>query len=387
VVLRTLVATLATVLVIGTAEPVLASAPASAASSTARPTGVTVEAKAKKPKHRFTVSMPTRAFRGATIRVLARETPPRKGRKARLYVRTPGGTFHVADVGHETRHGRIRMSFVPGVGTYQIRVVLPRVKKHRGSKKLRAIYGPVGALKVVPQSPPQVIAHRGGRLEAPENTMAAFQRGLADGSQVLETDVRKSADGTLWLTHDDDLTRETNVEQYAGFSRNLSVLHDPQIAQLSVDVGPGAPQPMARFDDLLTFAQANPQVSLLTEAKVAGQEPDLYKAIAAKGLVGRTVIESFNLAQLKTFKAAQPDIGVSPIFDSFPAKPSDYAWAQSLTVASGAASAYNIQRAHNNGLPVNVWTINSVADFVKFSDYGADAISTDAPASALSTYR
>lgn len=381
-VLRTLVAAVAAVLVIGTAEPALAASPAATAPS------ATVVTKAKKPKHRFTVSMPTRAFRGSTIRVLARETPAKKGRKARLYVRTPGGAFHVADVGHETRRGRIRMSFVPGTGSYEIRVVLPRVKKKKkGSRKLRAVYGPIGQLKVVPQTPPQVIAHRGGRLEAPENTMAAFQRGTADGAPVLETDVRKDADGVLWLTHDDDLRRETDVEQHPTFGSFLSTMTTAQVQQLLVDVGPGAPVKMARFDDLLTFAQANPQVSLLTEAKVAGQETLLYDAIKAKGLVGRSVIESFNLDALKTFKATHPDIGVSPIFNSFPAKPSVYAWAQSLTIKSTAASAYNIGRAHNNGLPVNVWTINSVADFATFADRGADAISTDAPASALSTYR
>ena len=45
-------------------------------------------------------------------------------------------------------------------------------------------------------SQPQVFAHRGGCALGPENTVAAFDRGLAAGADGLELDVHLSR--TAW---------------------------------------------------------------------------------------------------------------------------------------------------------------------------------------------
>lgn len=56
--------------------------------------------------------------------------------------------------------------------------------------------------------------HRGGRIEAPENTLPTFARTLEIGSQWMETDAWLSADGVLILHHDPDLCRTTNIEDF-----------------------------------------------------------------------------------------------------------------------------------------------------------------------------
>ena len=55
-----------------------------------------------------------------------------------------------------------------------------------------------------PSSRPLVFAHRGGSALAPENTIAAFDNGLALGADGLELDVHLSRDGVVVVHHDRD---------------------------------------------------------------------------------------------------------------------------------------------------------------------------------------
>src|SRR5687767_9049384 len=58
---------------------------------------------------------------------------------------------------------------------------------------------------------PQVFAHRGGCALGPENTVAAFDLGVASGADGLELDVHLSADGVVVVCHDETLDRTTNI--------------------------------------------------------------------------------------------------------------------------------------------------------------------------------
>ena len=60
-------------------------------------------------------------------------------------------------------------------------------------------------------SRPLVFAHRGGSGLAPENTIAAFETGVALGADGLELDVRLSRDGVVVVHHDASLDRTTTL--------------------------------------------------------------------------------------------------------------------------------------------------------------------------------
>ena len=57
---------------------------------------------------------------------------------------------------------------------------------------------------------PIVIGHRGGAGLAPENTLLAFERGLAAGAAIIESDVHLTRDGVPVLLHDPVVDRVTN---------------------------------------------------------------------------------------------------------------------------------------------------------------------------------
>jgi glycerophosphoryl diester phosphodiesterase len=57
---------------------------------------------------------------------------------------------------------------------------------------------------------PRLIGHRGAAGEAPENTLASFERALADAAEFVELDVRASSDGDVVVIHDSTVERTTD---------------------------------------------------------------------------------------------------------------------------------------------------------------------------------
>ncbi len=60
-----------------------------------------------------------------------------------------------------------------------------------------------------------IVAHRGAWHGAPENSLASIERAIAVGADIVEIDVRKSADGELFLMHDDTLLRMAGIDRDA----------------------------------------------------------------------------------------------------------------------------------------------------------------------------
>ena len=83
-----------------------------------------------------------------------------------------------------------------------------------------------------------IIVHRGAWKDAPENTLEAYAAAMDRGADGVEIDVRRSADGVLYLFHDDDLDRLTKG---TGSVRPLSYFNLLQITPNDV-YGRATPQ-------------------------------------------------------------------------------------------------------------------------------------------------
>jgi glycerophosphoryl diester phosphodiesterase len=60
-----------------------------------------------------------------------------------------------------------------------------------------------------------IVAHRGAWRGAPENSLAAIERAIAVGANIVEIDIRKSADGELFIMHDETLLRMAGIDRDA----------------------------------------------------------------------------------------------------------------------------------------------------------------------------
>jgi len=155
--------------------------------------------------------------------------------------------------------------------------------------------------------PPYIMAHRGNRHACPENTLAAFRRAIADGADIVETDLHVTRDGAFVCIHDGTLDRTTDGR---GAVREHT-LRD--LKRLSASAG----FPGYREERIPTVAELAslipPDVALALELKSdsfldAGVCGELADLLSALGLRGRTMILSFNQRRVRAFRAVAPDV-------------------------------------------------------------------------------
>lgn len=95
---------------------------------------------------------------------------------------------------------------------------------------------------------PQICAHRGACLVAPENTFAAADAAIARGAAYVEFDVRRTVDGVHVIMHDRDVARTTNG---SGFVDELTFADIQALDAGAWFSDAFAGQPVPRLEDYL----------------------------------------------------------------------------------------------------------------------------------------
>jgi glycerophosphoryl diester phosphodiesterase len=222
---------------------------------------------------------------------------------------------------------------------------------------------------------PLVFAHRGGSKLAPENTIPAFDRGLAAGADGLEFDVHLSRDGVAVVHHDRLLDRTT---------RATGPVRGRTAAELSALNVPALGEVLARY----------PGARIIIELKEPGA--DLARAVIGEvrraGAVERVCLGSFSARALRTARAIDPGIATSggrtevrlALYRSWISLPPGSPKYQAFQVPemngrTRVVSPRFIRLAHKAGIVVQVWTVDEPEDIRRLLDWGADGIISDRP--------
>ncbi len=123
---------------------------------------------------------------------------------------------------------------------------------------------------------PVAIAHRGGSLEAEENTLPAFARAVALGYGHVETDVHLTADGEVVIHHDASLLRMT------GDPRAIAALTWAELHRVRTHGGARIP----RLADLLEDRAASgslPALALGSRGTISSSGRDSWAFTVANG--------------------------------------------------------------------------------------------------------
>jgi glycerophosphoryl diester phosphodiesterase len=156
---------------------------------------------------------------------------------------------------------------------------------------------------------PYVMAHRGNRVACPENTLAAFRRALADGADILETDLHLTSDGVLVCIHDGTVDRTTD---------GRGPVAEMTLAQLKkLSAACGRPEFAAeRVPTLRELAAILPgDVALALELKTDRFLEDavcqqLAEELQSAGVRNRTVVLSFSLPRIRQVRQSAPDVPI-----------------------------------------------------------------------------
>ncbi|GGC77739.1 glycerophosphoryl diester phosphodiesterase [Tersicoccus solisilvae] len=233
---------------------------------------------------------------------------------------------------------------------------------------------------------PKGLAHRGYAPDGAENSLAAVQAAVDLGCGWVETDVQASADGELFVFHDDTLERVT------GTTGRISTMTAAAVraVRIGTDPIPTLAEVLERFPDLRLNIDVKSRVGVAPLAAV----------IDRLGAHDRVLVASFSdrrrravLRRLSRPAATSAGTALTAVWvlasvlpllapaarrllrdvDAFQVPERQ----RMLGVAVPVVTARSVALAHRWGLEVHVWTINDADAMRRLLDAGADGIVSD----------
>ena len=235
---------------------------------------------------------------------------------------------------------------------------------------------------------PVVIAHRGDKIHAPENTLAAFKLAAENGADAIEFDLKLTADGRVVVLHDQTVNRTTNgtgriyqllfaavrdLDAGAWFSGSFRGERIPTLDEVFESVD------KRMYFNVELANYATPGDGLVTKVV------DLVKK---HNLQNRILFSSFYLRNLQIMRLLMPEVprgllcrrGIRGAWGRTFSWRGDYF---ALHPHLDNVDPRLVSRIHTSGKRVHVWTVNQEEDLKRMIDLGIDAIITDDPVMAL----
>ena len=219
-----------------------------------------------------------------------------------------------------------------------------------------------------------VIAHRGARSQAPENTLKAFEKAIAFGAAWIELDVQLHQD-MLLVFHDDRLERVTNgrgrlADHDLDYLRGLDAGEGEKIPFLSEVLGRVRRRACINIELKTADGTAAAVATLLREHLERGWTPEDF------------MVSSFHLPELHEFKRRLPQVPLGVLLCGVPldlAACATHLGAAALNISIDFADPALIQDARRRGLKVYVYTVNELDDVKRLKRLGVNGVFTDFP--------
>lgn len=221
-------------------------------------------------------------------------------------------------------------------------------------------------------------AHRGFSGRYPENTMLAFEKAVEVGVDGIELDVHLSKDGEIVIIHDEAVDRTTDG---TGLVADLTLKELKQLDASATYVGVYG---VNRIPTLREYFELVKDTDIVTNIELKtgineypGIEEKVLEMIDEFELADKIIISSFNHYSVMRFKRLAPEIPCGFLEESWIIDMADYAtWqgVECLHPIYAAVTESYAKAAHEKGLLINTWTVNTEADMELMIDRGVNAI-------------
>jgi glycerophosphoryl diester phosphodiesterase len=239
-----------------------------------------------------------------------------------------------------------------------------------------------------------VVAHRGASVSEAENTLAAFDEAVAVGADVVEFDVRMTADDVAVVMHDPDVSRTTDGHGL------VCELRLEQLKALRIRTSEGGFTQVPTLEEALTCLSGRAAVDV--EIKNIPGEPDFdgenelvveatLRALDAVAFTGKVLISSFNPSSISRALSLAPDVptglltteDVDPLAALQFARDQGHGWILPFVGGVSAAGSSLAERVHDEGMRLGTWITDDPAEAVALMRAGVDAVATNDPAAIV----
>jgi glycerophosphoryl diester phosphodiesterase len=232
----------------------------------------------------------------------------------------------------------------------------------------------------------KIFAHRGASGEFPENTLLAFEQAIVQGADGIELDVQYHHSGQLILLHDASLNTTTNGQG------NFNDLSLNQLQQLDAGSGQQIPTLQQALELINGRCKVNIEVKLsnsaaaqITELLTTLQRQLAYAIEQYNFNWSQFIISSFNHPLVAAI--TMPKVATAALIACLPLSLSKFATALNTGGVNPSINCLDlalVQDAHQRGLKVCVYTVDTEEDLALCSNMNVDAIFTNYPARSRS---
>ncbi len=235
---------------------------------------------------------------------------------------------------------------------------------------------------------PIIQAHRGASAYAPENTMEAFRMARDMRADAIELDVHLTRDGKLVVIHDADISRTSNGHG-AVADMSLAELNQYNFAAGFAEQYSSTRVHIPTLEEVYDLVRGT---GMLVNVELKGGGEDMVHLVAEHEtkchMEGLVIYSSFNHDWLDLMCTIIPDAYVAPLYVTGIEHPWEYA---RLHRASALHPRYEtvyedpeyISKCHENGIQVNVWTVDSTEEMKRLDALDVDSLITNRPDIAL----
>ena len=220
----------------------------------------------------------------------------------------------------------------------------------------------------------EVTAHRGASEYAPENSMAAFK--LANDLRVdyIELDVHQAKDGALYVMHDNNLRRTTNLDKQSNKVNWIEI----EDLTLVTDKEEYAGETVPLFEEVVQWA-INNNVRLNIELKPTKTDvllPDRVIQVLHKYDYTNCIIASFNIDAINRIHELDPSYEI--VFLGYDID-FNYTTASYYSINYASITPVIVKEVHKQNKQIFAWTVNDANIVESMLNMGVDNIISNDP--------